>query len=174
MMLAVSMQTQSEEAQSEPDSAQSDVIDISAIAEKHPVNQKTAVLDLSHFNANNLTLLDVLDISEKAQSDPERLPTLLGLGKNSPRKMRMLVALVWVIARRDNPSLTFEEVSTWRIQIKGEVDKEAMRQQAARDKALVTASQNSGIPLAGDPGQLTVGQMAAITDNRQKRRRARR
>jgi hypothetical protein len=165
------METLSSGAETEQDSKPAEV-DLSAIAEKYPVNQRTATLDLSTFNANKLSMLDVLDMAEKAGVEPENLSSLLDLGKNSSRKARMLVGLAWVLARRAEPDLTYEEVATWRITVVGRVDPDLIRRQAARDKALTAAAQAAGVPIAARAEDVTVGQMAALA-NRETRRRSR-
>lgn len=163
-------QTQSETVEKKQDSKPADVIDISAIAEKYPVNQRVATLDMSTFDANKLTLIEVLDMAEMAGVDPENLGGLLDLGKNSPRKARMLVSLVWVIARRAEPELTYEEVSTWRIRIFGKPNEALMKRNALRDKALTAAAAAAGVK-PSEAGSLTVGEVAAITNREARRRR---
>jgi hypothetical protein len=163
----------SETAESGQDSKPADnLVDLSAIAEKYPVNQRVAVLDMSTFDASKLSLLDVLDMAEKAGVEPENLAGLLNLGKNSARKARMLVSLAWVIARRAEPGLTYEEVSTWRIQMRGKIDPELVRRNAARDKAITAAAEVAGVP-PSEAGKLTVGELSAIHNRQERRARAR-
>lgn len=164
-----STQTQSETVANAQDSKPADIVDLSAIAEKFPVNQRVAKLDLATFDANKLTLLDVLDMAEKAGVEPENLAGLLDLGKNSARKARMLVSLVWVLARRAEPDLTYEEVCTWKMQIVGELNPDRIRRQAHRDKVLVAAAEAAGVA-PQDAGTLTVGQVSAISNRKSRGR----
>lgn len=165
----------SEAKPSEPISAPSNVIDLSAIAERNPVNQKTMVLDLSGFDASKLTLIEVLDMAEIAGVAPEKLASLLGGSSLDPRKARMLYALGWVIARRESPSLTFAEVSRWRMDVKGTMDEKAMEASRAKARALVNAAIMAGVS-PEEAERLTMGQLEAYKDrsNRAARRGPRR
>lgn len=141
------MATQSQRLESVPDSTlETEVskIDLSAIAAAHPVNQKIALLDLNTFDATQLTLLEVLDMSDVAGVEPERLGTLLS-GRTSARKMRMLYAMAWCIARRANKELTFDEVCTWKLQIIGEVAEGAVERAAKRAQVVVNTAAMAGV-----------------------------
>jgi hypothetical protein len=144
-------------------------VDLSAIAAEHPVNQRIAVLDLNTFDATQLTLLEVLDMSEIAGVQPEAFGALLN-SKNSNR-MKMLYAMAWCIARRADPSLTFAEVCTWKLEVIGEMNKEKVEQTAKRAKVIVGAASVSGLPLR-EAEQLTVAELSAYGDRQTKQNRA--
>jgi hypothetical protein len=144
------------------------LVDISAIAEAHPVNLVTARVDLNTFDASRLTLLEVLDMAEVAGAEPQELPSLLRLEKNSPRKMRLLFALAWVIARRATPDLTFAEVCTWKLEMIGTVKENP---NASKRAALVVgAASLSGLP-PSEAEQLTVAEIGAYASRRNRRAR---
>jgi hypothetical protein len=167
------MATQSQTLESEQTSkleTEVSKIDLSAIAAEHPVNQKTAMLDLNTFDATQLTLLEVLDMSDIAEVEPERLGTLLS-GRTSAKKMRMLYAMAWCIARRANPKLTFDEVCTWKLQIVGEVAPGAAERAAKRAALIVGTAELAGVPPAV-AGSLTVAEINAYKDRRARQNRA--
>jgi hypothetical protein len=145
-------------------------IDLSAIAAEHPVNQQTAVLNLNTFDATQLTLLEVLDMSDTVGVDPQELASLLKL-KTSARKMRLLYAMAWVIARRANLELTFDEVCTWRLEVIGEVNEASAERVAKRAVAVVGVADMTGLPPA-EAGKLTVAEINAYSARRKRANRA--
>ena len=160
------MQKPSATLPSEPTSTQ---IDLTAIAAKHPVNVKVAVLDLNTFDATQLTLLEVLDMAESTGVEPEELGALLE-GKSTVKRARMLYAMAWCIARRAKPSLTFAEVCTWKLEIIGEVDPARTERIAKRADAIVGAAIVSGLPPA-EAGNLTIAELSSYQDKTTRRRR---
>jgi hypothetical protein len=156
---------------SKPDSETVNVVDISAIAAAHPVNITVCKLDLNTFDASQLTLLEVLDMAEAAGVEPEALTTLLRLPKGSPRKMRLLFALAWVVARRANVALTFAEVCTWRLEMIGEIKENPM---AAKRAALVVGAATLSGLSPSEASNLTVAEIGAYSARNRKRARGRR
>lgn len=165
---------ESDDEQSEPTS---EPIDLSAIAAANPVNQRVMVLDLATFDASQLTLLEVLDMSEVAGVPPAELGALLSGGGTSqtPAKARMLYALAWVIMRRADATLRYSDVIRWRLDIKGKI-LPATDAQRQRTKARVGAAKLTGLPPA-EAERLTVSELAAYREgqpSRPVRRAARR
>jgi len=161
---------QSEKSESQQGSTQNE-IDLAAIAEKHPVNQKTAILDLNIFDASNLTLLEVLDMAETTGIEPENMGALLK-SKNSKR-MRLMYAMAWVIARRANPRLEFETVCTWKLTVIGEMDPAKAEAANKRAAIVVGAASVSGLP-PKEAAQLTVAEISAYQDRQKRTNRAQR
>jgi hypothetical protein len=148
-------------------------VDLSAIAKAHPVNSQVAVLDLNTFDATQLTLLEVLDMAETVGVDPEAMGALLESGAQSSKRMRLLYAMAWCVARRDNPALTFAEVCTWRLEVIGEVSEETTEKTAKRAKAIVGAAAVTGLP-PREAGSLTLAELGAYADRNRAARRRRR
>jgi hypothetical protein len=146
-------------------------IDLSAIAIEHPVNQKTAMLDLNTFDATQLTLLEVLDMAEQTGVEPELLGTLLS-GRSTVKRMRMLYAMAWVIARRATPELTFADVCTWRLEVVGEVNKVAVERSEKRAAIIVGTADMTGLP-PSEAAQLTVAEINAYKARRKRAARRR-
>jgi hypothetical protein len=149
----------------------SNKVDLTAIAAAHPIYQQIAVLDLNTFDATQLTLLEILDMSEATGVEPELLGTLLSPKGQTKKRMVMLYAMAWCIARRADPTLRFAEVCTWKLEIIGETDPAKTQASLQRADKIVGAAIVSGLPPA-EAGQLTVAQLDAYA-NRRKRRRAR-
>ena len=145
-------------------------IDLSEVAEKHPVNVVTAVLDLNTFDASNLTLLEVLDMSEATGVEPENLGALLKTKTN--KRMRLMFAMAWVIARRANARLTFEEVCTWKLEVIGEIDTKVSEATEKRAAMVVGAASVSGLP-PREAANLTVAEIGAYANRNRAARRAR-
>jgi hypothetical protein len=162
--------TQSEKSEVKQGST-SNRIDLSAVASEHPVNQKIAVLDLNTFDATQLTLLEVLDMSETVGVPPEALGALLNDKRHQAQRMKMLYAMAWCIARRADHKLTFAEVCTWKLEVIGEVDKAKSDEAAKRAAIVVGAASVSGLP-PREAEKLTVAELSAYGDRATKRNRA--
>jgi hypothetical protein len=146
-----------------------DTVDLSAIAQAYPVNQKTAVLDLNTFDATQLTLLEVLDMAESTGVPPEALGTLMKTPNS--KRMRLLYAMAWCVARRANPHLTFAEVCTWKLTVIGEVNPDKVEAGAKRAAIVVGAAKVSGLSPA-EAGNLTVAELNAYKERNQRGNRA--
>lgn len=164
--------------QSEPLETKQDLtsnkVDLSAIAAEHPVNQRTAVLDLSTFDASQLTLLEILDMSDATGVEPELLGTLLsakGTGQ-ARKKMTMFYAMAWCIARRADPTLRFAEVCTWKIEVIGKSDPIKLEARLKRADKIVGAAIVSGLP-PSEAVHLTAGELTSYGNRAARRRRAR-
>jgi hypothetical protein len=143
---------------------------LSQIAAEHPVNQQTAILDLNTFDASQLTLLEVLDMSEVAGVEAAELGLVLSSG-STPQKMLIFYGMAWCIARRANPFLTFAEVRTWRLEVIGETDTAKIERQQKRAEAIVGAAAVSGLH-PDEAAQLTVAQLGAYGKRREAANRA--
>jgi hypothetical protein len=132
-------------------------------------------LDLATFDATKLTLLEVLDMAERAGVEPQDLASLLDRPSLDPTKARMLYALGWVIARRERPDLTWEEVQTWRMDVKGKADPAVSERNRIRALAVVNAAKLSNLS-PGEAGDLTLAELEAYRKGRPNRaaRRGRR
>jgi len=165
--------TESQKLESVPDSTlETEVskIDLSAIAADHPVNKTVALLDLNTFDATQLTLLEVLDMAEMTETEPELLGKLLS-GRNTGKRMRLLYAMAWVIARRENDKLTFADVCTWKLEVVGEIDKEASERAAKRAAIIVSTADLTGLH-PDDAADLTVAEINAYSERRRRANRA--
>jgi len=150
-------------------------IDLSQIAADHPVNEKVAVLDLNTFDATQLTLLEVLDMADITGVEPELLGTLLSAKGQTKKRMTMLYAMAWCIARRADPTLKFPEVCSWKLEIVGEVSSQDIAERTERSNKraakIVGAASVSGLP-PSEAAQLTVAELGAYADRRARQNRA--
>lgn len=165
------METQSDGLESQQGFT-SNKLDLSAIAREHPVNQTTAVLDLNTFDASQLTLLEVLDISEVAGVEAAELGLVLSKGQTS-QKMLVFYAMGWVIAKRANAFLRFEEFRTYKLEIIGQVDSAKIARSQKRATAIVTAADVSGLH-PDDAANLTIAELSAYGERRSNRAARRR
>ena len=166
------MAMQSEPLETEQDFTQNEeTVDLNVIANNYPVNRKTAVLDLNTFDATQLTLLEVLDMSEVTGVPPEMLGSLLSKDAPAGKRMRMFYAMAWSIARRADPMLSFAEVCTWRVSVIGETDPVKTERQQQRAAMIVGAADVSGLH-PDDAAQLTLAELSAYGDRRKRANRA--
>ena len=148
----------------------SNKVDLSQIAAEHPVNQQTAILDLNTFDASQLTLLEILDMSEVVGVEAAELGLVMSQGQTS-QKMLVFYAMAWCIAKRANPFLTFAEVRTWRLEVIGEADQAKIERNQKRAAAIVGAAAVSGLH-PDEAAQLTVAQLSAYGERQTKANRA--
>jgi hypothetical protein len=95
--------------------ADDDVLDLTAIAQAHPVRRVR--LDLSTIVGEGLLSVgDVVDMAEKLHTEPAQLAQVMEQGGESVA-IDVGIALAWVIGRKADPALTYDEVRTsWRIE----------------------------------------------------------
>lgn len=158
---------------SEPTS-EPQVIDLSAIAEKYPGSDKVMVLDLNTFDASKLTLLEVLDMCDVAGVEIGQFASLLGsssspTAKLTGRSARLLYGVGWVIARRQDPDLTFAEVTRWKMEIRGKMSPKVAEDNRKRAIALVNAARLTGQP-SDKVGDIEMGHLQAYQQGQRKRR----
>lgn len=166
------MGMQLQKSDSEQGSTQNpDVIDLSEIAAKHPVNQRTAILDLNTFDATQLTLLEVLDMADAVGVEPEALGAMIADSGNTSKRMRTMYALAWVISKRANDYITFAEVCTWKLDVIGEVKPGIAEASKKRAAIVVGAASVSGLP-PSEAGKLTLAEIGAYKDRQLKANRA--
>lgn len=146
-------------------------LNLSEIAARHPVNVRRMTLDLATFDASQLTLLEVLDMSEVAGVAPDKLAGLLMRKGMDPTKARMLYALAWVIVKRELPDTKFSDVITWKLDVTGKTDNLKTEVSKSRARARVNAATLSGLSPT-EAEKLTVAELEAYRANRPKARRA--
>jgi hypothetical protein len=96
-------------------------LDLAGILEKAPA-RRAAVLDIGRLDFGKLGLGEIVDLSTAAGIDPGTLGQELR-SKDTARKIRVAVALAWILARRSEPDLTIEDVRTWSLEVRGSAAK---------------------------------------------------
>jgi hypothetical protein len=92
-----------------------DVIDLSEILEARPPRQR-ARLDASKLALSRFGIGELLELTRIAGVEPDKLGHALKNGAPDV-KGRLVVGLAWLIARRGDPSLTYEDVATWELEV---------------------------------------------------------
>lgn len=129
-------------------------------------------LDLANLNSGNLTLMDALDIVEVSGVQPHRFQaTLASTNTGNGIKAKMLYAFAWVLLRRLEPGVTWEEMQTYDLEIVGEMasEEEAERIQQ-RANAVMGVVRATGVTPA-EAEKLTMAQVRAAIPQQRKRRR---
>jgi hypothetical protein len=92
-----------------------DVLDLTAIAQAHPARKVR--LDMAAIVAADLLSVgDVVDMAEKLHTEPGSIASFLD-GGDLASSIDVGLALAWVIGRKADPALTYDEVRTsWRIE----------------------------------------------------------
>jgi hypothetical protein len=76
------------------------------------------VLDASALDVGAFGIGEILDLSRAVDVDPGRLGAVLTAG-DTYTKARVALGLAWLIARRREPELTYQDVLTWELEIRG-------------------------------------------------------
>lgn len=128
------------------------------------------IINTADVHPGRLTLMEALDIAEASGIAAARFEAVLKRG-TLRQQARLLYAFAWAVARRAEPDLTYEEVCTYQLEVRGtgvQPDDELV--QANADAVVAVAS------LAGvspeEAKQMTMAEVQAVSDL-QKRRNSR-
>jgi hypothetical protein len=122
--------------------------------------------DLSRIDIGKLTLLELLDAADNADIPLDELRESL---LNESLQAKLVYALAWVIMRRVEPTLTFEDACGFDIIVTGEGT--TSNKTKARAKATVAVAQLAHVS-AREAEQMTVSEIEAVTDLQERRNRA--
>jgi hypothetical protein len=76
--------------------------------------------DTATLTIDDLSLGDLIDICEIVDCAPEDLGPIMNDPKQGVRRLKAFAAMAWILARRDEPGLTYAEVIAGRIEVTGE------------------------------------------------------
>ena len=127
--------------------------------------RRKLILRVSDVHPGSLTLLEALDIVDASGIPSGEFSRVMEHGKLREKALLMM-AVAWVIARRVEPDLTFEEVCTYKLEVVGE----PLDDQKAKDRAtaIVSVAQLAGIS-PDEAKKMTVSEIEALTELRRKR-----
>ena len=127
-------------------------------------------LNVAAVTPGNLTLLEALDISEASGIDTDDFVSVLQ-SKGTHTQALLLYALAWVLARRTEPDLTFEEVKTYHLEVKGTpATEEQVEREQKRAGIIAGVAMLSGVT-PDEAEQMTVAEVSAVTSITKARRR---
>jgi hypothetical protein len=131
---------------------------------------RNITLNIGTVTPGNLTLLEALDIAEAAQVDTDDFGIVIS-GKVGKRKQALLMyAMAWVLARRQEPTLTWMEVQTYQLTVIGKAATEGMLEsEQKRAAAIAGVALLAGVSTQ-EAEDMTVAQVAAITSITRARR----
>jgi hypothetical protein len=95
----------------------------------------TYTLDVSQISAGSLSFGDLIDLSECTGIDVDDMQRLIAGGGRGANRLRLLVGMAWIVARRDTPELTYADVLAGQVEVTGTADPKASRQTRARRSA---------------------------------------
>src|SRR5262245_21287722 len=102
-------------------------------------------LDVGQIRPGKLTLLEALDMGEAAKVDPDDFMRILERGSPAT-KARLIYAFGWVLARRAEPEITFEEFCTYDLTVTGKPATDAVHESdAKRAKAITAVAKIAGV-----------------------------
>ena len=144
-------------------------LDLSEVAES-----RTLTLDIAKLNVAGITLLDALDIQEVSGIDAGDFEGAIRGASTQRKRAMLLYAFAWVLARKIEPGLTFDEVCTYHLNVIGSA---ATRQET--DNIAKRAQTTVGVALAAgvtpaEAEQMTMAQVGAVVDIRKRQARRRR
>lgn len=129
---------------------------VSDLAAAFPV--RTLIINVADMHSSRLTLLEALDMMEASGLAPEDFTRVMDHG-TMRQKAQMMYAMAWVIARRAEPDLTWAEVCTYRVEVRGErVDEDKAKYRA---DAIVGVASLAGVSTE-DAKKMTVDEVTAL------------
>ena len=141
---------------------------VSDLLSEHPARR--LVINASDIRPGRLTLLEALDIAEASGIDAENFSAILG-GRRLKPKALLLYAIAWVIARRAEKDLTFEEVCTYRLEVVGKQPN--VEQDAKRAEVVMSVAAMAGVS-PEEAKTMTVAEVNAMQEIRRRSTRRRR
>lgn len=125
-------------------------------------------LNLRNLDASRITLLDALDIARVSGISADRFGTTLA-SKNEAERGKLMYAFAWVIARRIEPDLTWEEMCTYQLDIMGSPpSKDEQDAEATKARAIMNVVQLAHVtPDVAE--QMTLAQVDAVLPRRKRR-----
>jgi hypothetical protein len=132
------------------------------------------VLDVAKVTPGSLTLMDALDIAEASGVDADDMVTVLS-GPRTRRQGLLMYALAWVVAKRQEPDLTFAEVLTYHLTVAGTpATDEKIESERKRAMAVTSVAMLAGVT-PDEAEVMTIAEVAAVTSiSKARRRNARR
>lgn len=92
-------------------------LDLSATLAAAPPKRR-AFLDLATFDMGRFGIGELLDLTDVVGVAPDKLGAAMRSGTDG-KKGRVFVGIAWLIARRVEPGLTFDDVARWDIEVRG-------------------------------------------------------
>jgi hypothetical protein len=92
-----------------------DVVDLTAILEQRGPRRR-ARIDASKLALSRFGIGELLELTRIAGVPPDELGAALRTGSGDV-KGRLVVGLAWLIARRGEPGLTYDDVATWELEV---------------------------------------------------------
>jgi len=129
-------------------------------------------LNVGGISPGNLTLMDALDIADASGVQPEEMVDVIK-GPQNRRQGLLLYAMAWVIGRRVEPGLTFEETLSCHLSVVGTAaTDEQIESETKRAVQVASVAMLAGVSIP-EAEQMSVAQVAAVTSIHKARRRKR-
>jgi hypothetical protein len=79
------------------------------------------VLPVEAIEANNLGIGELMDLAEALGTDLEGLGAMMR-DRGAINRPRVVVGYAWVLARRQDRSISWDEAQRWRVEVVGKPD----------------------------------------------------
>jgi hypothetical protein len=133
---------------------------------------RSITLNVAAISPGNLTLLDALDIADASGVGPDEMAEVIK-GPQTRRQGMLMYAMAWVIGRRIEPGLTFEEVITCHLRVVGKpLTPEQIEAEQKRALQVASVAMLAGVSPA-EAEEMSVAEVAAVTSITKARRRKR-
>lgn len=126
--------------------------------------------DMSRVDIGQLTLIELLDAGEASGIPFEDFRANL---LDPSKQAYLFYALAWVIMRRVEPDLTFDDVCQYDLIVTGEMDEAQAERTAKRARSTVAVAAIAKVS-PQEAEQMTISQIDAAIDLQQRRNRAQR
>lgn len=136
---------------------------VSDLLDEHPIRK--LIINVADISPGRLTLLEALELSEASGIDSAEFTAVLERG-SMVKKAKLLYAFAWVVAKRAEPDLTYEEVCTYDLTVRGKEANRAAEKKKA--EALVSVAALAGVS-PEEAGQMTLDEVTAVSDLHKRR-----
>ena len=121
---------------------------------------RTVIINVADIHPSSITLLEALDIVDVSGIQAGDFERLMEKG-TLKQKAQLLYAMAWVVAKRSEPDLTYAEVCTYKLEVKGDKpDDEAERRKARAIMGVATLAKVS----PEEAKKMTLNEVSAVVE----------
>jgi hypothetical protein len=133
-------------------------------------NIRKVSLNLAMVDASKISLIDAIDIARVSGISADKFNRTLA-GKDAPEQAKLMYAFAWVIARRIEPGITWDEMLTYDLEVIGTpMTAEETEAEALKARAVMSVVKMAGVT-PDVARNLSMAEVQAVMPP--KRRRAR-
>lgn len=80
-------------------------------------------VDMAGVSPGSLSFGDLIDVAEATGIEPDEMGDLVAGDGTSTKRLKLLVGFAWILARHDEPELTYADVLAGQVKVTGSQDR---------------------------------------------------